>query len=230
MGAGGGEESGWGSGAASGGAAATAEGGGVGGGPPGGAPAAAGIARAATPWPTPTVPPTATPDPFAAAGMPTLLEMPTVGIAAPVESVGLTSDGAMDVPQDWMSVGWYAQGTRPGEVGNAVMAGHLDTSSGRPAVFWDLDKLAPGDEIAVTYANGDRYVFVVQRSQVFDHDAEGPVIQQIFAPDYTANLNLITCDGPWDGGLATYPKRLVVYTSLAVDKTVKAAPGGIYQQ
>ena len=33
-------------------------------------------------------------------------------------------------------VGWYELGARPGEAGNGVIAGHLDTDRGAPAAFF----------------------------------------------------------------------------------------------
>src|SRR5258706_325304 len=44
--------------------------------------------------------------------------------------------------------GWYADGTRPGDVGPAVIAGHIDSKSG-PAVFVKLDKLRVGAVVEV---------------------------------------------------------------------------------
>jgi sortase (surface protein transpeptidase) len=175
-----------------------------------------------TPLPTPTDPPTSTPDPFVASGLPARLEIPAIGVDAVVESVGLTADRAMGVPKGWMNVGWYNQGFRPGENGNAVVAGHLDTNTGGPAVFWSLDKLQPGDELTVSYENGDRYTFVVESLETYAHDTEGPIIDRIFGESLTADLNLVTCDGAWDHGKATYTHRLVVFTTLLPEKTVRA--------
>ena len=179
--------------------------------------------------PNPTAPPTSTPDPFAAFGPPTRLEIPAIGVDAFIEQVGLTSERAMDVPKGWMNVGWYREGFYPGEVGNAVIAGHLDSVGGGPAVFWDLDKLVPGDEVRVTYENGDRYTFAVQSQQTYAHDAEGPIISSIFDQSLTPDLNLITCDGAWDRGQATYTQRLVVFTTLVPEKTVRAGTTDYYE-
>jgi hypothetical protein len=137
-------------------------------------------------------------DPFAAAGRPIRFYAPSIGVDAYVEAVGLTSDRSMDVPRQWMNVGWYSAGAYPGETGNAVIAGHLDSSTGGPAVFWDLDKLQPGDEVTVTYENGDQYTFRVTGSQTYPHDAEGPMVASIF---------------------------VVVFTTLDPEKTVKLDAG-----
>jgi sortase (surface protein transpeptidase) len=186
------------------------------------------IPPSATPWPSetpvpsPTVPPTATPDPFEAAGRPVRLEIPAIGVDSYIETVGLTPDQAMDVPKEWANTGWYELGYRPGELGNAVIAGHLDSSTGGPAVFWDLHMLQAGDEVVVSYENGDRYTFIVQSGELFDHDANGPVIESIFGKSLTPDLNLITCDGAWNRGQATYSHRRVIYTTLAPELTVRA--------
>lgn len=164
-----------------------------------------------------TPPPAPTADPFAAAGRPQRLEIPAIQVDADIEQVGLTSQGAMDVPKAWMNAAWYQLGVRPGEPGNAVIAGHLDSSTGGPAVFWDLNLLQPGDLVHVTYENGDRLTFAVEGSQVYQHDADTQVIESIFGPGQTADLNLITCMGDWDYGSATYAERLVVFTRLVED-------------
>lgn len=162
----------------------------------------------------PTIPPTSTPEPLADAGPPVRVAIPAIGVDAEVEYVGLTPDRAMDVPKGWMNVGWYRNGFLPGELGNSVIAGHLDSSTGGPAVFWDLNKLVPGDEIVVTFENGSQRRFSVEADKVYDHDAEGPIIDSIFGKSLTADLNLVTCDGAWDHGAATYTKRLVVFATL----------------
>lgn len=181
-----------------------------------------------TPFPTATLPPTATPDPLVNAGPPAQIEIPAIGVTALVEQVGLTRDGAMDTPKGWMNAAWFSHGFRPGEAGNAVIAGHLDSRSGGPAVFWSLNRLQPGDEVIVTYQNGDRYTFAVQDVESVPYDIEGEAVAAIFGPSQTSDLNLITCNGQWDRGKATYTQRLVVYTTLVPEKTVRAGLTGSY--
>ncbi len=166
---------------------------------------------------------------LANAGGPVSIDIPAIGVSAPIEHVGQTPEGAMDAPAGWMSVGWYQQGYLPGLPGNAVVAGHLDNNAGGPAVFWDLGQLTVGDEVTVGYANGDRYTFIVEDWKVYDHNATGPIIDSIFGKSQTADLNLVTCDGVWDHGAATYAKRLVVFTTLEPEKTVLAGEGGFIE-
>jgi hypothetical protein len=77
--------------------------------------------------------------PEPAVGLPVRLRIPAIAVDAAVEHVGLTPDGAMDVPASYADVAWYTLGPKPGEPGNAAIAGHLDSPTARTA-FWDLRK------------------------------------------------------------------------------------------
>ena len=118
----------------------------------------------------------------------------------------------MDVPSNYTDVAWYERGPAPGTPGNAVIAGHLDSTTG-PAVFYRLEDLGPGDEIITTTADGQEYRFIVTTSEVYDA-ADAP-LERIFGNALRPQLNLITCDGAFDRSQRQYDKRLVVYTELA---------------
>ncbi|HVW66672.1 MAG TPA: class F sortase [Candidatus Peribacteraceae bacterium] len=140
---------------------------------------------------------------------PARLVIPSIKVNAPVEDVGLLSDGSMDAPKGWNDVGWYDLGPRPGETGNAVMAGHLDSYIGA-AVFWHLDELKPGDTVSVIDTAGNTHQFRV--TSMHSYMTDNPPMQKIFGTATGSHLNLITCDGTWNGALQRYDHRLVVYT------------------
>jgi sortase (surface protein transpeptidase) len=165
-----------------------------------------------TAGPTATPQPTSTEDPLKTAGNPVRLRIPAIGVDAPVELVGMTPDRAMDVPKGVWNAGWYYHSVRPGEVGNSVITGHLDSRVG-PAVFYNLVDVAPGDEIAVEYANGLQLTFVataLERYPVGYWDAAR--IADVNVRDGRPHLNLITCGGDWNQ--TTYTHRDVVYSVL----------------
>lgn len=162
-----------------------------------------------SPTPTATITPSQTPRP----GLPVQLVIPALGVDAFIEHVGLTKDLAMDVPSKTENVAWYKLGYRPGERGNAVIAGHLDTITGAPAVFWDLESLKPGDEIFVRGLDGITRRFIVDYYTRYPYD-EAPV-QQIFGPAEVPQLVLITCKGTWDRLNRNYSHRLVVFAKAA---------------
>jgi LPXTG-site transpeptidase (sortase) family protein len=145
------------------------------------------------------------------AGLPRTLRIPRIGVEADIEQVGLTNEGAMDVPQDYWRVGWYELGPRPGEQGNAVIAGHLDTMTGA-AVFARLPDLRAGDEIEVEDAKGKTRTFIVERKTSFK-DEDAP-LDEIFGTATSAHLNLITCGGAWDEKAGHYKERIVIFAKL----------------
>ncbi len=141
---------------------------------------------------------------------PERLIIPAIDVDANIQHVGIAKSGNMAVPNNYTDVGWYRHGSAPGDLGNAVIAGHLDTGFGRPAVFLDLDKLVPGDELYVRDATGETVRFVVERLQTYDY-TNAPM-EEIFGTSTEARLNLITCDGAWNPDTKSYSQRLVVFT------------------
>jgi Sortase domain len=163
-------------------------------------------------WDLPMPPPAFVPDPSLPGDTPIRLSIPRIGLDTGVESLGLVGGGRMDVPKSLADAGWLRAGITPGSAGNAVMAGHLDGVTGQPAAFWWLGQLKTGDRIIVTTLAGNELRFTVTRVARYDR-ASVPLLA-VFGPTRQANLNLITCAGPFlrhDGG---YQDRLVVYSTL----------------
>lgn len=152
------------------------------------------------------------------AGMPTRIRIPSINVNAKIEEVGLTASGAMEDPSGWWTTAWYGNGPRPGEKGNAVIAGHYDSDTG-PAVFVHVGKLEPGDEIEIADDRGVTRTFVVRSTEAFDGD-DAPM-ERIFGDTSGTRLNLVTCDGEWDETIGGYSKRLVVFATL--EKVTQAA-------
>ncbi len=143
--------------------------------------------------------------------LPVRLRIPSINVDAAVENVGLTPAGAMEVPSNILDVGWYTLGSLPGATGSAVISGHFDGSTGESGVFNNLDKLKPGDKIYVVNDQGATIVFVVRESRTYN---PGYADDVFFPNDNGTHLNLITCDGVWDGAKKSYSKRLVVFSDI----------------
>ncbi len=144
-------------------------------------------------------------------GAPVRLVIPNLAVDAPVEYVGLTSDGAMDTPERPADVAWYKLGPKPGETGSAVIAGHVDWKDGTPAVFANLEKLKPKDRLEIIDDQGKSHLFEVTGSRIYAADATAP---EIFASAIGNHLNLITCSGVWNKAKQSYTTRLVIFTDL----------------
>lgn len=142
---------------------------------------------------------------------PAELQIPKLGIDAKIERVGKDKTGAMDVPKNPWNVAWYDLGPIPGQPGNAVIDGHLDTATS-PAVFARLSELKPDDEVRITDDRGGIKTFVVEKTVVYN-DASFPLFQ-VFGPTAKTRLNLITCAGVFNKSVKKYNDRYVVYTDL----------------
>ncbi|MEW4284564.1 class F sortase [Priestia koreensis] len=146
---------------------------------------------------------------------PVRISIPSLGIRADVESVGLTSHGKMELPSDDKRTAWYENGAHPGEQGNAVIAGHVDNKTG-PSVFFDLKRIKPGDKIIVSGKSGEELTFIVQEKKSYPYD-DAP-IPAIFGFSQQRKLNLITCTGDFDRKKKTHLKRLVVTGVLTEER------------
>lgn len=144
---------------------------------------------------------------------PTRLEIPAINVDAEFEYVGLDTKRNMDVPKAAENVGWYNLGPKPGDTGSAVIAGHLDDPEGNPAVFWDLIKLKPGDEIKVTDKTGNVRSFIVKEIKSYETD-KFP-LEEVFADASGKKLNLITCEGIFDKTAKSYSRRTVAYAEIS---------------
>ena len=153
-----------------------------------------------------------TADPFDATdmtltGLPTWLKVSAIGLDTPLEALRIGADGALTPPKDFDKAGWFADGTRPGDVGPAVIAGHVDSRRGK-AVFYDLRKLIKGDRIDVV--RGGRTV----RFRVFSTEWYPKTMfptNKVYGPTPDRQLRLITCGGVFDHRLRSYKDNLVVY-------------------
>ena len=197
------------------GAIAPAPGPGGSGGPQGGSPVRRGVDVPATPPEAPgfevadaprqvTVPGPASP--------PVRLTIPSIRVTTPLVRLGRERDGSMQVPADFARAGWFAEGLAPGQVGPAVIAGHVDSKTG-PAVFYRLRELRPGDTVQVERADGARLRFVVEQARSFPK-ATLPTAG-VFGPAPWAALRLVTCGGTFDRARGSYRDNLVVFAHLA---------------
>jgi sortase A len=142
---------------------------------------------------------------------PVRLIIPSLRVNAPIQDVAFDDDGAMSSPSGPDNVAWFAPGFRPGDPGNAVIAGHVDWVD-RAAVLWLVQNLGPGDEIDVVYDDGSSAAFAVDEVDSYD-DSDAPM-DQIFAASDVPHLNLVTCGGTFNRVTHNYDHRTVVYSTL----------------
>jgi hypothetical protein len=138
---------------------------------------------------------------------PSRVRIPAIQVDSPLEDLTLDSAGALRAPVDFARAGWYAQGSAPGDVGPAVIAGHVDSHSG-PAVFFRLYQLHADDLIQVQ--RGARWViFRVVATARYPKDRFPTA--DVYGPTPDAQLRLITCGGVFNKTRRSYVDNVVVY-------------------
>ena len=145
--------------------------------------------------------------------MPARLKVPSLGIDAKVEEVGKKADGSMGTPKDFMNVGWWSEGSKPGEQGSAVFDGHVNNALTKAGVFEHLSKIRKGDYVTVSDAAGKTLVYKVFEVTLYEPN-QAP-LARIFATVGPQQLVLITCDGEWLESEQSFSARLVVVAKPA---------------
>jgi len=157
--------------------------------------------------PTPTDLPTAAP-----VELPVSVKIPAIGVESELLSLGTNDDGTVKVPEpgpDYDKAAWFNGSPRPGERGPAVLEGHVDSAKNGPSVFYDLGKVAVGDQIEVTRADGTMASFTVYETRVVPKDAF-PTLD-VYGNTSGPELRVITCGGPFDRSVRSYTDNIVVF-------------------
>ena len=133
-------------------------------------------------------------------------------IGAPIQLVQMQDDGELN--PDPETVGWYGPpqwGTTPGETSGhpGILTGHVRNHGGKD-VFWNLQGLAAGALVVVTYDDGTQAAFrtdadaVSMGKDALTHDPAYGWAWEL--PTEGTKLTLITCDadsGPGAVGTST---------------------------
>jgi LPXTG-site transpeptidase (sortase) family protein len=138
---------------------------------------------------------------------PAWIYAPSIKLSSPIQGVGVTKNGAMDVPSgSGATVGWYEYGVVPGSMGTAVLDAHVF------AAFKTLKDVKVGGDIYIYMASGKTYHYVVTKAKTY------PITnlssKTLFTPTSDEALNLITCAGTLTADRSTYTHRLIVSAKL----------------
>ncbi len=144
---------------------------------------------------------------------PVEIAIDSINVDAGVDQIGLARDGTLEEQPLSRSnyAAWYRLGPAPGQVGPAVITGHVDTKSSL-GVFFYLGRLRPGDLVVITRADGRTASFSVDSLASFPK-SDFPTQLVYGATDYPA-LRLITCGGSFDRHAGSYVDNIVVFAHL----------------
>jgi hypothetical protein len=154
--------------------------------------------------------------PYAVArSRPVVLSIPAIGLRTGLTTLGLNANRTVQVPTNFNVPWWYRLGPSPGQLGSAVILGHIDSYAG-PAVFFRLGDLTVGDRVAVTLSDGTTVGFKVIGVAMYLKSRFPDRL--VYGPRPYGALQLVTCGGVFDSATGHYLSNLVVYTSLIKPK------------
>lgn len=148
---------------------------------------------------------------------PTRLRITRIGVDAPLSSVGVTKTKTIQVPplSKPQVAGWYRLGPVPGEVGPAVILGHVDTRKG-PAVFYRLRELKRGDKLQVVRSDRSVAEFTVDGVEQIGKNTFPT--SRVYGNLGSAGLRLITCGGVFNPKARSYTDNIIVYATLTATR------------
>ncbi|MBO3747235.1 class F sortase [Streptosporangiaceae bacterium NEAU-GS5] len=143
--------------------------------------------------------------------------IPSIGVNAAVGRVGVEADGSIQTPSLNLPrmAGWYRFGPVPGQLGPAVILGHVTTRSGS-AVFHRLRELRRNDKIRVQLSDGTMTEFTVDGAEQI-----GKTIfptNRVYGNLTNAGLRLITCGGAYNHKTGHYNDNIIVYATLTATR------------
>jgi hypothetical protein len=166
-------------------------------------------ARPAATAPAAPVAPAPTPSAAPSVAEPRRVAIDSLGVSADIVPIGTDANGVLIPPTNPAHVGWFAESSKPGEVGRAVLVGHLDSRDG-PAVFARVPRLRPGDRVTVETIDGAVHSFAI--SSVSSHRKDEFPSDAVYGATPDAELILITCGGAYRNGVG-YLDNVIVAAS-----------------
>jgi len=163
------------------------------------------------PAPAPEPAPEPEPDAFVRA-IPLQVRIGAISVDAPIVSVGLEDDGAMEIPERVAEIGWYDPddlGVAPGVTGTAVLAGHVDSRTQGRGALYDLRSLRVGETIEIDLSDGRTQRWRI--TDVIQYPKDVLPYDELFVWSGPPRLALITCGGEFDRTARSYTDNIVVY-------------------
>lgn len=155
--------------------------------------------------------PQSPPSPSMPRSDPLRIRISKIDLDTSIIPVGLDASGAIAMPDAFDITGWYTGGPTPGQIGPAVIVGHVDSIHGI-AIFWRLRELVPGDIVSVDRQDGTTANFKVIDIKQFPQDAFPT--SEVYGNINYAGLRLITCGGVFNTATHHYSHNTVVYGQL----------------
>jgi hypothetical protein len=149
---------------------------------------------------------------------PVRIRIAAVDVTSSITTVGLNRNRTLEVPQpgpDYDKAAWFDRSPAPGQIGPAVIEGHVDGKVHGPSVFYRLGAVRPGNQIVIARRNNSVVRFIVYAVRLYPKDAF-PTLK-VYGNTRRPELRLITCGGSFDSNRAAggYRSNVVVFARRA---------------
>ncbi len=140
---------------------------------------------------------------------PTQVQIPSLGIQAPVSSIGIDlATGDLGVSPDIHRVGWWSDGAAPGSSSGAVLlAGHVDSATAGAGALFALKSARAGALVELTLSNGRTVTYKVESVQLY---LKKNLPLDVFSRSGPPRLVIVTCGGPFDTTTRHYLDNVVL--------------------
>ncbi|ATY09578.1 class F sortase [Amycolatopsis sp. AA4] len=144
---------------------------------------------------------------------PVSLDIPRIDAHSTLVPLGLNPDNSVQVPpvSKPLQAGWYENGPTPGEIGPAVVLGHVDGNK-QKGIFYRLKEMKPGDDVDIARRDGTTAHFQVTKVDQVPKDAFPT--DAVYGDTSDPELRLITCGGAFDRSEHSYVDNIIVYAHL----------------
>ena len=150
----------------------------------------------------------------AATVTPVRIALPDLGIDMEIEAEGIDQEGAMALPKNAATAGWYRFGPGLRETAGAtVIAAHVDSPHDGVGPFSRLKDAAVGSLVNVSADDGSTVAYTV--TEVRSVGKIGAPMAEVFDRAGSPRLTLVTCDGVFDYDTGHYVDNVIV-TAIAV--------------
>jgi sortase (surface protein transpeptidase) len=137
-----------------------------------------------------------------------LIDLPTIGISAPIVPVSV-EDGVLEVPPSVSTVGWWRRGASPKDSeGTVVLDVHRDSRKEGRGPFASAERLSPGDQVSLIDADGVTHSYRV--TTVTTYAKTALPYAELFRQDGPARMVLVTCGGAYDKSGGGWDSNVVV--------------------
>ncbi|MEV6903073.1 class F sortase [Amycolatopsis sp. NPDC051372] len=166
-----------------------------------------------TPAQQPAAPASAAPVVGLARSVPVSLDVPSIDAHSSLVSLGLNADKTVQVPPvtEPLQAGWYSNSPTPGQIGPAVVLGHIDGNH-QKGIFWRLHEVKKGDQVVIGRQDGSKATFTVTKVDQIAKK-EFPT-EAVYGNTTDPQIRLITCGGAFDAAAHSYLDNIIVYGSL----------------